>query len=408
MRRTMILGAVLLVVFPLVAADWESWRGPGGNGVSEERLKGVRSLSPDRVMWRADVGFGHSAVSVRGDRVFTMGNRQAGGGWEDVVFCLDTRTGREIWRYAYPCPDKRWPGPGSTPVLDGDRLYTLSWQGELYCFDAATGAVRWRRHLVDMELAEVPEWGFCASPVVIGGVLVINAGRSGIGLDPKTGAVKWASEAGAGGLSTPVVLPGTGSTVAAIIGRRDMVAVEVTTGEVLWTFEHSSYTDPVVVGDRVLLTAGDRPGKRGIALIRLTADGPVEIWRNAGNDHAFQSWVVIGDHAYGFTRNRSDALTCLDLNTGEVRWSQDYGDWGSLSAAADTLIVIRGDGELVLVEPTGDSHQARARARIFSFQHWRSYPNGRPDTVWTAPVLAGGKLYVRSTHGQLACVALAG
>ena len=49
------------------------------------------------IAWKADVGFGHSSVAVKGDRLFTMGHSRRGEGEAavelDVVVCLHLDTG---------------------------------------------------------------------------------------------------------------------------------------------------------------------------------------------------------------------------------------------------------------------------------------------------------------------------
>ena len=76
-----------------------------------------------RIAWRSEVGFGHSAVVVKDDRLFTMGHTKRGEGEAavelDVVVCLDLDTGEELWRYEYPCNDIYFSGPRATPELDG-------------------------------------------------------------------------------------------------------------------------------------------------------------------------------------------------------------------------------------------------------------------------------------------------
>ena len=57
---------------------------------------------------------------------------------------------------------------------EGARILVGSYDTRLYCFDAATGRVRWRRQLVDEGLAELPQWGFAASPIIHDGRVVLQ------------------------------------------------------------------------------------------------------------------------------------------------------------------------------------------------------------------------------------------
>ncbi|MBC8161398.1 MAG: amidohydrolase, partial [Roseiflexaceae bacterium] len=91
-------------------------------------------------------GTGASSVAVKGGRLYTMGNS----GNSDVVWCLDALKGTEIWKHTYPQPlDARQfeGGPGGTPTVDGEKVYTLSHQGDLFCLAAASGKVVWSKNL---------------------------------------------------------------------------------------------------------------------------------------------------------------------------------------------------------------------------------------------------------------------
>ncbi len=55
------------------AADWPRFRGPHGNGISEEEL----TLLPDgpHQVWEASVGDGYSSLAIQDGRLYTVGHR---------------------------------------------------------------------------------------------------------------------------------------------------------------------------------------------------------------------------------------------------------------------------------------------------------------------------------------------
>jgi hypothetical protein len=90
---------LMLATGAVRADDWPYWRGPNRNGISTE--KGWHSVWPidgPPILWKASVGTGFSSISVAGGRVFTMGHD----GEQDNVFCLDAKSGKELWKKSYP------------------------------------------------------------------------------------------------------------------------------------------------------------------------------------------------------------------------------------------------------------------------------------------------------------------
>jgi outer membrane protein assembly factor BamB len=98
---------------------------------------------------------------------------------------------------------------------------------------------------------------------------------------------------------------------------------------------------------------------------------------------------------HGNVGARDGGLKCLDLMTGETKWSQQLG-FGSLLAAAGKLIVLTERGEMVIAkaQPSGFEEIARCRAVEL----------GRGDVCWSAPVLIRGRLVCRSTGGEMVCL----
>ena len=158
-------------------------------------------------------------------------------------------------------------------------------------------------------------------------------------------------------------------------------------GGVLW--RHAWKTDwgvnattPLVTGDLCLITSAY--GK-GSVMLKLSGDGATELWRNKVLGSQFSTPVVVGGHIYGFDgRSKSGALKCVELKTGKEIWSQGGFGHGSLIHADGRLIVLGEKGALVLVDAAPGAYREWGR---------RQLPNGR---YWSAPVLAGGRLYVRN------------
>jgi outer membrane protein assembly factor BamB len=356
-----------------------------------------------RIAWRADVGFGHSAVAVKGDRLFTMGHTKRGEGESavelDVVVCLHLDTGEVLWRHEYPCDDIYFSGPRATPEVDGERLYTLSWEGHLLCLDAGNGKLIWSRNIVDDGFATPGHWGLSGSPVVEGELLILTAGRSGLALNKKTGEVIWHSEPIETSLPTPVVLGPPEERLALLPGEETLYAVDIKTGRVVWTvpWEAGFHLPATIAGHKMFV-----PGSDGFTLFDLSRRLPAPLGDAATiGFSAYQSHAVVGDVAYGFS---GSFLQCVDLKTGRRLWREEVGPHGALIVADGKLIILEGDGTLIIAAASPTGYRELSSAKVLELTDNRGVPLPKQNHCWTRPVLVDGRIIVRCNHGRLVCV----
>jgi outer membrane protein assembly factor BamB len=388
------------------AADWPCWRGPNSNGISTETGWNPKALTTPNITWRTHVGMGHSSLSVKGNYLYTMGNKTTKSGSEttyfDVVYCLDTRTGKEVWHYSYPCKNTNYPGPRSTPAVDDSFVYTLSWEGHLFCFNAKNGSVTWKRHLNDESLAARPGWGFCCSPVIDGNLLILNAGKTGIALNKKTGKVVWKSEPVQCGLPSPVLFNSNGKRLAAISNSNKLYAVDIKTGKIQWSHPRERMDiDPIIFDNKIFLQ-----GYRKSRLVDINGGNPKLLIESSNlKFHGFLNFVIIDGYVYGFHAERStDYLTCMDLKTGELKWRQNMGRYGAVIASNNKLIVLKGDGTLIAAEASPEAYKVISSAKILKMMDNTTVREQDRCYCWTIPALSDGKIYARNNYGEVVCV----
>lgn len=384
---------LLLAAASANADDWPQWRGPRRNGQSAESvlLDGWPSDGP-RILWKAKVGIGFSSFSVAKGRVYTIGHADDA----DTVFCLDAENGQVLWYHPYPADlgAKFFVGgPTSTPAVDGDRVYSIGRQGDLFCFEAASGKIAWTRNITREYGIPEPAWGFGGSPAVSGDLLLLNAGEAGLALEKATGKVVWQS-GGECGYSTPLPFgplflfsSGTGYS-----------AVDIKTGKPAWRIKWLTQygvnaADPILSGTQMLITTGY--GK-GAALFDVGGDEPKPVWQSRVLRSQMNPPVLIDGHLYGIDGDEQQKieLKCVELATGTQKWSQPLAGMGSVSVAGGKLIVLSGDGELMVVDASPKAFKAASRAKILA------------GKCWTVPVLANGRLHARTAEGAVVCVDL--
>ena len=105
--------------------DWPRWGGPDGNWTSTETSWNPKALERGpRVLWKINLGLGYSSVAINGDRLYTMGEKAG----DYLVYCLNARTGKIIWKYPFSGSKERQ----STPTVDGNLVFALSTEGTLF------------------------------------------------------------------------------------------------------------------------------------------------------------------------------------------------------------------------------------------------------------------------------------
>lgn len=382
---------------PLLALDWPQWRGPNRDGISAETGWNAQwPAAGPRQQWKASLGTGLSGVAVADGKVYTLGNSND----TDTVWCLDAGTGQVIWQQSYPCDPydpNGYPGPRGTPTVEGGRVYTLGRLGQLHCFDAATGRIVWSKDLAKTYRAKAPKWGFAGSPLIDGGKLFVEVGAKGasvVAFDPATGAELWKAGDDAAGYSSPVSL-GTGETRAVLtLQARALVARRMADGRELWRYPWKTDYDvnaatPIVSGENVFISSGY---DHGGALLRVTAGGPKLVWEKDVMRNQMNSSVLIDGHLYGFDERQ---LACVELATGKVAWTEKKYGKGSLMAADGKLILLGERGLLGTATATPQAYREISSAHVI----------GGKD-VWVVPVLANGRIYVRS-KGDLICLDVA-
>jgi outer membrane protein assembly factor BamB len=378
------------------AEDWPNWRGPRFDGVSNEKLPDKLPDEPS-VVWKAKVGTGFSTVSVARGRVFTMGNANG----TDTVWCLDAATGELIWKHDYPCeldPLYYEGGPGATPTVHGDSVFTLSKKGHAFRLNFETGAVRWSRDLVGDHGFELPEWSFASSPFIFEERIILNVGGAGTALDYETGRTIWKSSEKPSGYATAVPFHRNDKPELILFVAKEVIGLDPLTGRVAWSFasecsRNVNAADPVVSGNRFMISSS--VGAVCLEVGPGANPTPTVIWETKKLRTYFNPTVRVGDHLFALhgTTHRPTELVCLDWKTGETRWNEPGFGSGALMAAPDRLILFD-NGELTIFPANAERFEPLTRSQILS------------GKCWTVPVWSNDRIYCRNAEGDLACVAL--
>jgi outer membrane protein assembly factor BamB len=439
MSARLLLGTLCLCAGSALvrAADWPQWLGPRRNGISSETDWSWHWPNEGpRQCWRVSVGAGFSGVSVRDNRLYTLGN--AGRGLEkETVWCLDADAGKPVWQYTYPGRNAivPFPGPRSTPTVEDNAVYTLGQQGQLHCFEKDKGALLWSKDFhAEFGWPSSPKgdernpkgYGYACSPLVVDELLVLDVGTpnaSIVAFDKRTGAVVWKSLAGLGrhpngSYSSPVSVRWKGKDAVALFASAGVVVLDAKTGDTLWEYgrEIEALTGhhvatPVVEGEKLFVSDLGQGGCELLEIGKATA-----VWKNRCLKNHWSTSVLWNGCLFGFDGrdgSKDAGLVCLDFRTGEEKWRQPTDMSGSLVCAGGKLICLSLKGRLTVVDATPDGYKELASATVFQVDPRKlkefapgSIEQGNvisPDVCRTPPVLSGGRLYCRNASGDLVC-----
>lgn len=382
------------------AGDWPCFRGPGINGISDEKLPfGPNEPFALDVAWKKPLGSGYSGIAIAGDRLVTMFSDKK----SDVVVALGAKDGSELWRFelgtTYVGHDGSHTGPIATPAIAAGRVFALGPRGGLVALNLESGAVVWKIDLLADLKAKEPMYGFGASPLVVDGVLVVGVGgeTAYAGLDPATGKVVWRVGKDTVQYQTPAPFTWKDRPCLLAASDRFLYCLDPKSGELLWEKEHggneheAGILNPVPLGgSRVFLNSR----RESSVLVELTpGDSGVElkqVWDEKSLRTTFNLSILHEGHLFGYC-NRF--LACVEPTTAKQVWrSRAPGD-GFLLAVDGRLIVLTKEGSVHVAQASHSTYEELASAAVFD------------ELAWTPPSFANGHLYARSL-GEIARIDL--
>lgn len=414
------LGSFILVLSAcasaVTAADWPQWLGPHRDGNTEETglLKEWPEGGPELAWLFEDGGYGYAGFSVVDGVLYTMGGRPTPKGEDDAeasddvekqcqLIALDANTGKELWHVDLgPMLENDWGGgPRSTPTVENGLVYALGGKGTLVCVKAKDGSEVWRTHLVDDLNGTEPNWGYCESVLLDGDLLLCTPG-GGEGaiaaLDKATGEVRWrATELDdTAHYSSILRAEINGQPQYIQLLEKRVVGISPDDGKLLWESEFPGRVavipTPIVVGNKVFVTAGYGAG---CSLVEVGANNePTELYDEKArklmkNHHG--GVVRVGDYLYG--HSDGSGWICMDFATGKQQWRErDILSKGAIAYADGMLYCVgEDDGQVALVDASPEGWQEHGRFTLAPQTEIRS-DRGK---IWTHPVIANGKLYLR-------------
>jgi outer membrane protein assembly factor BamB len=407
---------VLSLAAVAVAGDWQQYRGELGDGKSSETIDAKWPADGPEILWKVPTPLGFSSLSVADGRAFTLIARDNGQGKRvETLLALDANNGSELWSVPLGVSDyehdggnagapgnRGGDGPRSTPSTDGKHVFVYDAHLVLSAFDAASGKLLWKRDVVKEYAGRKIKWYNATSPLLDGAALYVSGGGPGetfLAFRKDSGELIWSSGDEMMTHATPHVATINKTKQVIYFMQSGLVSVDAQSGQELWRskfpFSVSTAASPVSLGDMVYCSAGYGVG----AGLFKVAGGPQadELWFKSNELMNHWSTPLVHDgHLYGifeFKKYGKAPLQCVELATGQIKWSERGFGPGNCILVGDKLVVLSDAGEVVLADASPDKYTELGRKQVLR------------GKCWSTPAYSNGRIYVRSTE-EAACLVM--
>jgi hypothetical protein len=385
------LAGVEVLVPPAVAND--AWAQPGGNA-SKSMGHVALGASLNRV-WSAEIPGGSKQVRLAAAPVIA----------DTKLYVMDTQgsvhafasdSGASLWTVS-TVKDKENNAArfGGGVSVEGQRAYASNGLGDVVALDTSNGAEVWRAH---------PGGPLRGSPSIANGqIYVVTQDNQLFALDQNDGKVAWTVSAsvetqGVFGVAAPASAQGT---IVAGFSSGELNAYRYENGNSLWSdvLSRSSIStsvsslsdidaEPVIDQGRVYAVG------QGGRIVAMEITSGTRLWEQ--NIAGISTPWVAGEWLFVVTDDAR--LLCIARGSGKVRWiaqlthyrnekkKSGLVTWTGPVLAGDRLLLVNSDGEIVSVSPADGSVKSTVETK---------------SKLSLPPVVANSTLYLLDDQGRL-------
>lgn len=291
----------------------------------------------------------------------------------------------------------------AAPVVGGNKLFAEGTDGAIVAFDKNTGARLWTRADEDMTKDQAPS--------AFGGGVSFEAGKlyatNGVGevkaLNADTGEVLWKVKPAGPLRGSPTIAFGQ---LFVMTQDNQLISLNINDGSLVWD-ESGSNTQSGVFGVAAP-AAGQGTIVAGYSSGELTAyryeNGRV-LWSDAlartnisttvGSITDIDADPII-DSGRVYALGQGGRMAAYELVTGQRIWELNLAGISTPAIAGEWIFTLTDDARLLAIA------RSSGRVRwITQLQAYKDVEDKKGPIFWTGPVLAGGNLWVASSHGEV-------
>ncbi|KUR80480.1 pyrrolo-quinoline quinone [Novosphingobium sp. Fuku2-ISO-50] len=344
------------VVLPPPEVNTE-WAQGGGSG---SKSYGHLALGDHpRKLWSAQISGSSelrrlaAAPVVGGGRLYAMDTL-------GVLRAFNADTGKPVWTQSFDIPADTSAVFGGGAAFDDGMVYVTTGLGEVAALDAEKGTIKWRVK---------PLGPLRGSPTVgYGSVFIMTQDNQIAALNAADGALQWnesgsLAQTGVFGVAAPAVGQGT---IVAGYSSGELIAYRYENGRQLWTD----------------------------ALARTSIATSVSTITDIDAD-------PIIDNGRVYALGQGGRMAAYELVTGQRIWELNLAGISTPSVAGEWIFTLTDEDKLLCI--TKSTGKVRWLSQLPRY-HVEKKKKG--PILWTGPVLAGGRLWVASSEGDIATVSV--
>lgn len=397
-NKLVVYSFVMTVMLSTTAfGQWLQWGGPNQDFKADAHS--LASSWPEdgpSKIWQRELGDGYSAILVDNGTLYTMyrANNQ------EIVIALEAKTGKTIWEYKYDSSPEEGhakdfgEGPRATPLITGDRIYTIGVSGAMHCLDKKTGKVHWSQELWKDFKGNVLNHGYASSPIAYKNTIITLVGGKGASLvafDQTDGHVVWKGLDFINSYSTPIMIDVDGLDTMLTFMGKEIIAIDPNNGELRWSYPFENRWKQNVCmpvwnkKNNILFFSTTSMGARGFKLTRNKNKVDFEeLWANKKLQLYHVTAIGLGDYVYGCARGSAPHFySAINIKTGKLAW-RERGFAKATSVYADgKMIILEDDGHLRLARVNPEALTIQSKVKLLD------------DVAWTVPTIVGKNMYVR-------------
>jgi outer membrane protein assembly factor BamB len=427
MPRTALI-ACLLGTFLLGQAvmahgeNWPGWRGPRGDGTSQETDVPVEwdGRTGENIVWKTEIpGVGHGSPIVWGDAVFLLTCLTESN--ERDLLRIDRKSGEIQWqttviRAPLETIHARNSHASSTAATDGNLVYVTFLEVDGSTIPAtnvseARPVTPGRMVVAAYDFDGNEQWkvrpgefvsvhGFCTNPVLYEDLVIVNGDHDGdsylAALNKTSGETVWKipRQHGTRSYVTPLIREIDGRDQLVLAGSHHIASYDPRDGSQLWMVDGPTeqFVASMVYDGRHFLLAAGFPTYHVMA-VRPDGTGNVTdthvAWHVTNARCYVPSPIVVGD--YLIVPDDRGTANCFDTTTGGRLWQERLGMHFSTSpvTAQGRAYLVADDGLTKVIVP-GESLEIAAENQLGEY-------------TYASPAISHGQLFIRGEK-HLFCI----